>query len=296
MASYTRVSDINERVNDLSLTMTQWRVLFAINSDTDLGTIKTYLKETSESDITDAINSLQSMGLLEGAGADAPAAAPEPEPVVEEAPAPEPEPVVEEAPAPEPEPVVEEEIVADIAVEEDSSDSAELENIVAEIGEDDDSTEIDFTDDISVEAEEEEAPAPEPESEPAAEAPAAPAADTGNNKTLVVADDSIVIRKMVELALENEAFNVVGYSSAQEVLDNMGTDDPALVIVDLNLPDSKGTEVVQKIKAKKDIPCLVFAAKNAGIDEDKIKSEGVADLVAKPFRDEDLIAKVKELA
>lgn len=292
MATYTRVSNINEKVNDLSLTMTQWRVLFAVNTDTDLETIQSYLDATSEAEITAAINSLISMGLLEGEAANAPT---ESAPTPKSEPAPTPTPVKEaviEEPVAEPE---EEDITfeEDETVEEDiqfdGDDSNELADIVAEIEED-----VTFDEEMPVDTQPEKAAEPVVESVP--EPPPAAPAETSDKKMLVVADDSIVIRKMVELALENEAFNVVGYSSGQAVLDNFSKDNPDLVILDQNLPDAKGVEIITKIKAKKQIPCLMFASKNAGIDEDKLKSEGVDDFVAKPFRDEDLIAKVKSLA
>jgi CheY-like chemotaxis protein len=268
--------------------MIQWRVLFVINSETDLGTIKSYLNESSENEIKSAIEALTAMGLLDGSAAPPVAAE-----VIPEAPT-KAEPAIEKAPVEE-DVSMEEEIIADVAIESDE-DNVELEDIVAEIGEEDELEAIDFSNSSEPEPEPEAAEKTEAEPEKIVQAKPEATEVSGDKKTLIVADESIVIRKMVELALENEAFNVIGYSSAQEILDNFDKDGPAIIIVDLNLPDTKGTEIVQKIKAKKDVPCLVFAAKNAGIDEEKLKGEGVADFVAKPFRDEDLIAKVNELA
>jgi CheY-like chemotaxis protein len=117
----------------------------------------------------------------------------------------------------------------------------------------------------------------------------------GTANKIVVVDDSIVIRKMVELALEDNGFEIVGYSKAKDLFDNIDKDKPAIAIIDLALSDMNGVEVLMKIKNTKGIPVLMFASKNAPADMEKAESSGCDGFIQKPFKDEDLLEKVKSL-
>ena len=99
---YTRVLDINEKVKKLSLTITQWRVLFAVNENTSLEDIKSYVDD-DENIINDALHLLLNESLLNAAGETVKAVK---KPVIVEK-------VVESIPE-----VVEEEIVEDIIEDE----------------------------------------------------------------------------------------------------------------------------------------------------------------------------------
>lgn len=301
-ALYSRIQDINDKVNDLSLSMSQWRVLFAINEGTSLETIKE-LTDEEEASIKSAVDTLSSMKLVLVEGEDeapAPTASNE-EKITETVVAEETiEEVVEETPTIEDpvEEVVEEHIdlsessIEDI-VEEAVEESPIEEEIVGDIVEE--TIEVEAMEEVVEEEVVEEAVEETPAVEEKEEAPAASEATASAEGKIVVVDDSIVIRKMVELALENEAVEVIGYSSGQTTIDNFDSDQASLYIVDMAVPDLSGIEVVKKIKAKKDIPTMMFASKNSAADEDKLKAEGVNDFVPKPFRDDDLVAKIKAL-
>lgn len=325
-ATFTRVEDINDKVHDLSLTITQWRVLFAVNEATSVETIKEMVNE-GEDEILAAAAKLVESGLLSQEG-ELPASAapetavesaPEPEPVaepvVEATPEPEPQAEPEVVPEPEPEIVPEPELEAPVEAEpeapveedidmsiesdieiseDDSDDSSEdetsFENLTDEIIE----PEIEASPEVAeVEAEPVAEPEPEPTPEPVAEAEA-PAAASGSGGKIYVVDDSIVIRKMVELALEDTGIEVIGFSSGKDAIDNMNNDKPGLAIIDVGLPDISGIEIMKKIKSSLNIPVLIFSNKNTPADEDSLSSEGADGFMPKPFRDDVLLSMVTE--
>ncbi|MBN2365647.1 MAG: response regulator [Calditrichaeota bacterium] len=121
-----------------------------------------------------------------------------------------------------------------------------------------------------------------------------PAAPEGQ-KTILVVDDSIVIRKMVEIALENENYNVVSVGTGKEAFAYLDEKEPAMVILDIMLPDVNGLDILKTIKSSSQIPVVMLSAKDTPKETSKAKELGANDFIPKPFRDEELINKIHEL-
>ena len=139
----------------------------------------------------------------------------------------------------------------------------------------------------------EEAPA---EEEPATAAtPDEEIISDGTKKTVMVIDDSIVIRKMIEIALEEEDFNIVTAISGKEGLEAIEKENPHIVILDMMLPDMNGIEVLKTIKAERKLPVIMLSGKDSPQLIETAKEVGVDDFLPKPFRDEELVEKVKTL-
>jgi CheY-like chemotaxis protein/DNA-binding MarR family transcriptional regulator len=116
-----------------------------------------------------------------------------------------------------------------------------------------------------------------------------------SQKTVLVVDDSIVIRKMVEIALENENYNVITVSTGKEAFSFLDEKDPDIVILDIMLPDVNGLDILKAIKARKDIPVVMLSAKDTPKETSKAQELGANDFIPKPFRDEELITKIHDL-
>jgi len=114
-------------------------------------------------------------------------------------------------------------------------------------------------------------------------------------KTILVVDDSVVIRKMVEIALENEKYNIVSVATGKEALKFIDENEPDLVILDIMLPDVNGLDILKTIKASKSTPVVMLSAKDTPRETSKAKELGADDFIPKPFKDEELVLKVKEL-
>jgi CheY-like chemotaxis protein len=116
-----------------------------------------------------------------------------------------------------------------------------------------------------------------------------------SKKTIIVIDDSIVIRKMIEIALEDEDFNIITAISGKEGLEIIEARKPNLVILDMMLPDMNGIDVLKAIKGSQKIPVIMLSGKDSPQLIESAKEVGVDDFLPKPFRDEDLVGKVKNL-
>ncbi len=114
-------------------------------------------------------------------------------------------------------------------------------------------------------------------------------------KTVMVIDDSIVIRKMIEIALEDEDYNIITAISGKEGLETIEKEKPNLVILDMMLPDMSGIEVLKTIKTEKNLPVIMLSGKDSPQLIESAREVGVDDFLPKPFRDEELVEKVKTL-
>jgi CheY-like chemotaxis protein len=114
-------------------------------------------------------------------------------------------------------------------------------------------------------------------------------------KIILVVDDSVVIRKMVEIALENENYKIVSVATGKDALAFLDENEPNMVILDIMLPDVNGLDVLKAIRASKDFPVVMLSAKDTPREISKAKELGADDFIPKPFKDEELISKIHEL-
>ena len=141
---------------------------------------------------------------------------------------------------------------------------------------------------IDFSAQEEEKPAPPPAEEKKAE-------PVSGQTTILVIDDSIVIRKMVEIALEDANYHIESAVNGKAGLEMVDKVDPKLVIVDLMLPDINGIDILKTIKASKGIPVIMLSGKDTPQMIEKAKAEGADEFLPKPFKDEELVEKINSL-
>lgn len=114
-------------------------------------------------------------------------------------------------------------------------------------------------------------------------------------KAILVIDDSIVIRKMVEIALEDENFTLHTAVSGKDGLALIDEKNPDLIILDLMLPDINGIDLLKTVKASKGIPVIMLSGKDSPQMVEKARAEGADAFLPKPFKDEELVDKIKEL-
>jgi len=175
-------------------------------------------------------------------------------------------------------------------------ESSEEEKIEINIPEDDDKDDI--SDDLEFNfslTDENEPPAIENPSTASQETINEPDKDKSNYKKILVIDDSLVIRKMVEIALEDEELIIETAVSGKEGLAMMDKINPNLVILDMMLPDINGIEILKTIKASKGIPVIMLSGKDSPQLIETAKAEGAEEFLPKPFKDDDLVEKIKNL-
>lgn len=111
--------------------------------------------------------------------------------------------------------------------------------------------------------------------------------------TVVVVEDEPPLRKFMRAALEASAYRVVDVARASEATPMITSHNPALVLLDLGLPDGDGIDLTRSIRGWSDVPIIVISAR--GREEDKVAAldAGADDYLTKPFGVGELLARMR---
>jgi len=112
---------------------------------------------------------------------------------------------------------------------------------------------------------------------------------------ILVVDDHQQIRDLVRRYLESEGLTVLTAGTGAAALELIRSAAPALVVLDLGLPDVSGESVLREMRAAGDTPVLILSAR-AG-EEDRLAGLGLGadDYVTKPFSPRELALRVKAI-
>lgn len=119
--------------------------------------------------------------------------------------------------------------------------------------------------------------------------------DTGKKKILVVEDEPD-IRELVRYNLEQAGFRVVEAEDGETALNQVRSEQPALVLLDLMLPEGDGLEICRILRGEREtaaLPIVMLTAKAAEVDRVLGLEFGADDYVTKPFSPRELVARVR---
>jgi twitching motility two-component system response regulator PilG len=115
----------------------------------------------------------------------------------------------------------------------------------------------------------------------------------GNNRLVLIVDDSPTIRKIVEVTLKREGYRVNACDSAMKALASITDEPPDLVLLDVMLPVMDGYKVCQLIKKRyRDLPVIMLSSKDGFFDKMRGRMAGSTLYMTKPFEPRDLVAAV----
>src|SRR6184192_4682603 len=114
-------------------------------------------------------------------------------------------------------------------------------------------------------------------------------------QTVLVVEDEASIASFVAAYLKNAGYNVRTTASGTEALKRVESEKPALVVLDLMLPDIDGVEVCKQIRASGDLPVLMLTARDEDVDKIIGLEVGADDYMTKPFNPRELVARVKSI-
>jgi two-component system alkaline phosphatase synthesis response regulator PhoP len=116
-----------------------------------------------------------------------------------------------------------------------------------------------------------------------------------NMEKILVVDDEPNIVELVRLYLEREGFRVVSAGHGQKGLELAASAGPALVILDVMLPDLDGFEVLRRLRRSSQVPVLMLSARREDMDRIIGLEIGADDYLTKPFNPHELVARVKAI-
>lgn len=114
-----------------------------------------------------------------------------------------------------------------------------------------------------------------------------------NNQVILVVEDESAICNLVTTTLEAEGYRCHVARNGKQALIEAGTCYPALILLDLGLPDMDGIDVIKKIRSWSQVPITVISARSE--DKDKIDAldAGADDYLTKPFSTAELLARIR---
>jgi CheY-like chemotaxis protein len=118
------------------------------------------------------------------------------------------------------------------------------------------------------------------------------------SKTLLLADDSVTIQRVIELTFAHEDVHVVSVSDGRRAVQWLDTEWPDIVLVDVEVPEVDGYAVATHVKRSarlRDVPVLLLAGAFEPVDQARVQSIGCEGVLVKPFEPQQLVTRVKAL-
>lgn len=117
-------------------------------------------------------------------------------------------------------------------------------------------------------------------------------------KTVLLADDSVTIQRVVELTFAREDVRVVIVKDGDQAIEAIARDVPDVVLADIDMPGRSGFDVAQFIRsqpATAAVPVLLLAGAFEPVDQAQASEAGADGILTKPFDPAVLVSRVMEL-
>lgn len=118
----------------------------------------------------------------------------------------------------------------------------------------------------------------------------------GNNEVVLLVDDDQICHQIVKAAVESLGYSFYGLRSGSDLPDAVAALRPSALLLDLVLPGESGFDLCSRLQADpaaRDIPVIFVTVQDNPADLDEAFRRGAVDYVVKPFRSEELRARVR---
>ncbi|MFQ5923577.1 MAG: response regulator transcription factor [Anaerolineales bacterium] len=115
------------------------------------------------------------------------------------------------------------------------------------------------------------------------------------SERILVVDDEPNIVDLATMYLEQEGYRVESAFDGAQALEQIQAHEPALVVLDLMLPEVDGFEVCRQTRVNSDVPIIMLTARDDDVDKIVGLELGADDYLTKPFNPRELVARVKAI-
>ena len=109
----------------------------------------------------------------------------------------------------------------------------------------------------------------------------------------LIIDDEVQIRRLLRIALEGENYQVHEAENGQQGLIEIANRKPAVILLDLGLPDMDGLEVLRRLREWSEVPVVVLTVRDDEQEKVAALDAGAEDYVTKPFSTPELLARMR---
>lgn len=117
-------------------------------------------------------------------------------------------------------------------------------------------------------------------------------------KSILIIDDESEFLKIMKVWLESLGYTVITAQDGKSGLGKARESNPDMIILDVLMPEMNGYEVCRLLKFDekyKSIPVIMLTAKTQNVDRQLGERVGADDYISKPFKNEELLAKIKNI-
>src|SRR5712691_4734771 len=111
--------------------------------------------------------------------------------------------------------------------------------------------------------------------------------------TILIIEDEPPIRRVLYATLQASGYQVIVADTGQEGFSQAAMRQPALILLDLGLPDLDGLEVTRRLREWATMPIIVLSARGREADKIAALDAGADDYVTKPFGMGELLARIR---
>lgn len=115
-------------------------------------------------------------------------------------------------------------------------------------------------------------------------------------KKILIIEDDKKIRRLLQLELEHEKYEVVLANDGEDGLKKFNTFNFDLILLDLMLPKLSGEEICKTIRNTSNIPIIILTAKGNTKNKVELLDMGANDYITKPFDIEELFARIRAVS
>lgn len=113
------------------------------------------------------------------------------------------------------------------------------------------------------------------------------------NESILIIDDELQIRRLLNITLSANGYEIINSERGKTGLIDAATHNPDLIILDLGLPDIDGQEILVKLREWYNNPIIVLSVRDSESDIIKALDNGANDYLTKPFRNGELLARIR---
>lgn len=110
---------------------------------------------------------------------------------------------------------------------------------------------------------------------------------------VLVVDDELAIRRFLRLSLETNDYRIYEAENGRDGLAKAAQFRPEVIILDMNLPDMEGVEVLRRLREWTATPVIVLSVRDADRDKVAALDAGADDYLTKPFSVDELLARLR---
>lgn len=114
-----------------------------------------------------------------------------------------------------------------------------------------------------------------------------------NDPVILVVEDDSAVRNMIAAALETQSYAYCLAETGGKAIEKAASQKPAIMLLDLGLPDMDGSEVITHIREWSGMPIIVISARNEDSEKVRALDAGADDYLTKPFSVDELLARLR---